>query len=365
MSPELLNIFGILGTPVIIWALWSSTRLARANRKGTAGVDVAAYGLLPRAELDPTRDSPPVPEVVEAVKAAREGDWRPGADLLAAAGQEWDLRWDRLCALASVASQDDRWLSAWQAERPKDPDAAAVYAQALLYRAGDVRGAGLAKDVPAERMAQFQQLLPASLYAAQEAAALAPHDPSPWVTMVAAARGLVLPHEEFRQLWSELTARAPHHFFGHLEALQYWCAKWCGSDQLAYRFAKEAAASAPAHTLLSVLPLMASFEQALQGPGLMPFAGRNSKSTINALLDAVSAAPADDPRLPLARHTLAAALAQAGRGREALEQFRLLEPWVGAQPWTYHRDPVAAFDRARAIAILRAGRRSATAARSA
>ena len=111
--------------------------------------------------------------------------------------------------------------------------------------------------------------------------------------------------------------------------------------------------------------LLAKMLQALQGPGLMPFAGRNSKSTINALLDAVSAAPADDPRLPLARHTLAAALAQAGRGREALEQFRLLEPWVGAQPWTYHRDPVAAFDRARAIAILRAGRRSATAARSA
>lgn len=214
-------------------------------------------------------------------------------------------------------------------------------------------------------MAQFQQLLPASLYAAQEAARLAPDDPSPWVTMVTAARGLALPHDEFRRLWNELTARAPHHFFGHLNALQYWCAKWCGSDRLAHRFAQEAAASAPAHTLLSVLPLEASFERALQGPGPVPLAGRNPKSEIDAVLNAVAAVPADDPRLPLVRHPLAAALVLAGRGREALEQFRLLEPWVGAEPWTYHADPVAAFDRARALAVLRSGKRPATAARSA
>ncbi|MFF4792839.1 hypothetical protein ACFY2M_24385 [Streptomyces sp. NPDC001276] len=354
----LQNILSVLGIPILIWALWSTTRLARANRRGTAGIDVAAYGLLPRAELDPARGGPPVPEVAEAVRAVREGDWRPGAALLAAAGQEWDLRWDRLSALASVASHDERWLSAWRFERPKDPDAAAVYAQALLYRAWDARGGGWAKDTPAERMAEFHQLLTSSLYAAQEAAALAPRDPSPWVTMVTAARGLALPHEEFRPLWNELTARAPHHFSGHLNALQYWCAKWCGSDRLAHRFAQQAAASAPAHTLLSVLPLEASFERALQGPGPVPLAGRNPKSEINAVLNAVAAAPADDPRLPGVRHVLAASLVLAGRGREALEQFRLLEPWVGAEPWTHHADPAAAFDRARALAVLRAGKRS-------
>ncbi|MEU2596384.1 hypothetical protein [Streptomyces hirsutus] len=365
MPPVVQNIFIALGIPVLIWAVWSTLRLARANRRGTAGIDVAAYGLLPRAELDPARGGPRVPEVAEAVRAAWEGDWRPGAALLAATGQDWDLRWDRLSALASAASQNDRWLSAWRAERPEDPDAAAVHAQALLYRAWDARGDGWAKDVPAERMAWFRQLLPASLHAAQEAAALAPRDPSPWVTMVTAARGLALSHEEFRRLWSELTARAPHHFFGHLNALQYWGAKWCGSDRLAHRFAQEAAASAPAHTLLPVLPLEASFERALQGPGPVPLAGRNPKSEIDAVLNAVAAAPTDHPGLPLVRHVLAAALVLAGRGREALEQFRLLEPWVGAEPWTHHADPVAAFDRARALAVLRSGKRSATAARGA
>ncbi|MEV6738543.1 hypothetical protein AB0N14_17085 [Streptomyces sp. NPDC051104] len=94
----------------------------------------------------------------------------------------------------------------------------------------------------------------------------------------------------------------------------------------------------------------------------MPLAGRNPRSAIDAVLGATAAALATDPRLPLVRHTLAAALVLAGRGREALEQFRLLEPWVGAEPWTYHADPVAAFDRARALAVLRAGKRSVAAA---
>ncbi|MGF1237403.1 hypothetical protein ACQSME_09095 [Streptomyces sp. 2-6] len=355
--PPLLQYTAIaIGLPVLAWALWSSVRLARANRKGTAGMDVAAYGLLPREELDATQYGPTAPEVADATLAVRQGDWRPGAALLAAAGQDWDRRWYRLTTLARVAAEEEAWLHAWRTERPDDPDAAAVHAQALLYRAWHARGEGYAKDTSADRLARFRQLLQAAFEAARTAASLAPHDPSPWVTMVTAARGLVLPHEEFRRIWGELTARAPHHFYGHLNALQYWCAKWCGSDRLAHRFAREASASAPPQSLLAVLPLEAAFERALQGPGPVPLAGRHTKSELDAVRAALAAVPADDPRVPLVRHRLAAALTLAGKGAEALEHFRLLEPWVGAEPWTFHGNPVAAYDRARALAIEKAGR---------
>ncbi|WP_236240825.1 hypothetical protein [Streptomyces sp. CC228A] len=70
----------------------------------------------------------------------------------------------------------------------------------------------------------------------------------------------------------------------------------------------------------------------------------------------MAAAAPGDPRLPYVRHILAGALVVAGRGREALEQFRALEPWVGAEPWTCHPDPAAAFDHARAVAVYRSGR---------
>jgi hypothetical protein len=357
MPPLLQYIAIVIGLPVLAWALWSSARLARANRNGTAGMDVAAYGLLPREELDASEYGPTAPEVADATLAAREGDWRPGAALLAAAGQDWDRRWYLLTSLAHVAAEEEAWLHAWRTAQPDHPDAAAVHAQTLLYRAWRVRGDGYAKETSADRLARFQQLLQAAVEAARTAAALAPHDPSPWITMVTAARGLVLPHEEFRHLWAELTSRAPHHFYAHQHALQYWSAKWCGSDRLAHRFAQEAAASAPPQSLLSVLPLEAAFERALQGPGPVPLAGRHSKSELDAVRAALAAVPADDPRVPLVRHRLAAALTLAGKGAEALEHFRLLEPWVGGEPWTYHANPVAMYDRARALAIVKAGKR--------
>ncbi|MFC8078991.1 hypothetical protein ACFUN8_26060 [Streptomyces sp. NPDC057307] len=36
------------------------------------------------------------------------------------------------------------------------------------------------------------------------------------------ALGLGYPHREMHVLWSEITARAPHHFDAHSSALQYW-----------------------------------------------------------------------------------------------------------------------------------------------
>jgi hypothetical protein len=103
MPPLLQYIAIVIGLPVLAWALWSSARLARANRNGTAGMDVAAYGLLPREELDASEYGPTAPEVADATLAARQGDWRSAAALLATAGQDWDRRWRRLAALARGA----------------------------------------------------------------------------------------------------------------------------------------------------------------------------------------------------------------------------------------------------------------------
>ncbi|WP_344605400.1 hypothetical protein [Streptomyces glaucus] len=92
-----------MGLPVLARALWSSARLARANRNGTAGRDVTAYGLLPREELDGTEHGPTALECADATLAARQGDWRPSAALLAATGQDRDRRWRRPAALARGA----------------------------------------------------------------------------------------------------------------------------------------------------------------------------------------------------------------------------------------------------------------------
>ncbi|NEC93204.1 hypothetical protein G3I71_47480, partial [Streptomyces sp. SID12501] len=92
--------------------------------------------------------------------------------------------------------------------------------------------------------------LPAAMAAAQRAADLAPADPGPWVVMITAARALSYTHSRFADLWRNLTLRAPHHPAAHWQAMQYWFAKWHGSDELMIEFAGRAAAQAPAGSLL-------------------------------------------------------------------------------------------------------------------
>jgi hypothetical protein len=54
------------------------------------------------------------------------------------------------------------------------------------------------------------------------------------------------------------------------------------------------------------------------------------------------------------RHLLAAFLLRAERFQEAVEQFRAVDGYAGAAPWSYDADPAAAYaaQRARALAGL-------------
>lgn len=53
----------------------------------------------------------------------------------------------------------------------------------------------------------------------QQAIEAAPDDPTAYECMVVIARGRSWPHERMEALWSEYTARKPHGFDGHQQAL--------------------------------------------------------------------------------------------------------------------------------------------------
>ncbi|MFE1558096.1 hypothetical protein ACFW6V_24350 [Streptomyces sp. NPDC058734] len=354
----LTNIITAVGLLVLLWAVVNTTRLAVRNRKAR-NFDAAAYGLVPRERLDCRRSGPPSdePALHSAVEAALRGEWEPAAGLLAdtAERQDWAERWRVVEAFADLAVEDERWLRIWRAKRPQDADPVVVHAHALLLRAWAARGERTIDQTSAEQVALFRELLPTAMYAAQEAARLAPLDPSPWVTMVAAARGLGLSHDEFRGLWSEVTRRAPQHYDAHWHALQYWCAKWHGSHRLMFDFAKQAAASAPAGSLLSGVYLHAVYEATLQD-GDAAYRTWVTKTALARVQADLAQARPEDRRLPAIRHLYAAVLVKTGRYAEALAQFRLIGGWCGAAPWTDARDAAAAFDHARGLAALHSGR---------
>ncbi|KUL23408.1 hypothetical protein [Streptomyces regalis] len=301
----------------------------------------AKLGFLPAEQLDTDHGYAPDPRTTAAKEAVRAGDWKAGAEFLAEAGRDWQERDRRSGALAREAVKDDAWLLAWKSERPKDADAALVFAQSLIYLAWEIRGAAYAKYTTQEQAAGFHRVLGQAREACAHAQALAGDDPCPFIVEIPLAKGLGHSHQKFEELWAEIVRRDPHHLAAHSSALQYWCAKWRGSHELAESFARAAAEKGQPGQLLSVLPLEAYVEYEMAHDDLEQDEFYKRPVVVAAvdaaLVDvaAASAANPDDRRLPQVRHLLASLLFWQDRYEAAVEQFRLIDGYIDALPWWY------------------------------
>ncbi|MFE3827124.1 hypothetical protein [Streptomyces sp. NPDC059092] len=352
------NLLPVIAVAVLAF-LWFRNRRSGAS-DASAPVKQSArsveLGLLPLDQLDEHHAARPVPELTGALKAARNGSWQPAADLLAATGTDWDRRSSYAYSLGEAAAKGDGWLVAWEKARPDDPDAAVVRARGTVILAWRQRGGQWAAQTSSEQFDAFHTTLARSQEEIARAAELNPRDPTPYVTEIWTGIGLGYPHEEMRRLWTELTALAPNHYAAHYSALQYWCAKWRGSDELAREFAARAAAGAPPGSLMSAFPLIAWYEALLKDSAETPD-HRNPEMTalVDAALIDAAAAPADHPHLAELRHLLAHFLSEQGRYDAALEQFRLVDGYVEALPWRYYGDARLAYTAAREKAVRKAG----------
>ncbi|GGU82569.1 hypothetical protein GCM10010260_13990 [Streptomyces filipinensis] len=347
----LLWILGILALPVVIAAVWFTgvfvKELFSPSPPGPDEAEQAAQrlGLLPAEEQDTEHAAPLPEEWSAAVTAVRGGDWRPAAELLGDIGRDWERRSTVTALLGTIAAEEDAWLLAWEAARPEDPDAAVVRVQSTVHLAWELRGSLLAENTTREQFDGFHRMLAAAREEVARAAALNPDDPTPYIVEIWVALGLGYSHAEMDKLWAQITTRAPHHYGAHYAALQYWCAKWRGSEELAFEFAERAAAEAPLGSLLTVLPLVAHFEHD-SSTGVAADGTPEMVARVDAgLADAAAAAAADPGRPGLAqlRHLLAFYLHLQDRHEAALEQFKLVDGYVDAVPWSYRGDGAAAY----------------------
>ncbi|MFF4784571.1 hypothetical protein ACFY3E_25095 [Streptomyces griseorubiginosus] len=367
-------VLGVIGLPLLALGLYFLKAIVQGALEGWRGADdgsgengseqdadqpyelpaaAAALGMRPPEEQN--RDSAaPVPAVLAAaVAAARSGDWQSAADLLdaTAAGRDWENRSFHSWWLADMAADDDTWLLAWESVRPDDPGAALVRARSTVALAGKIRGAKQAKYTTAEQFAGFRRVMEQSREHHARAAELAVEgDPVPYIGRISTALGLGDPHIEMERIWKEITERDPHHYEAHYMALQYWCAKWRGSEKLAREFAAEAAEKAPPGSLMTVFPLIAHFEHD-ESDTTDADRTPEMRALVDALLADVTAADPAHPRLAEARHMLAYYLSLQDRDEAAVEQFRLVDGHVDALPWRYRADPAAAFCRMRDLSV--------------
>ncbi|WP_171164017.1 hypothetical protein [Streptomyces sp. I05A-00742] len=321
---------------------------------GTAVDPSYGHGFVPPERLD-VRLPGPDPELLAAVEEARRTqDWKPAAELLARtpADSNAELRWQRVQTLAGAAAQElaetpgtgGMWLRHWRVVAPKDAGGAAVQAEFLVQQA--------LRDPSSQ---DYRMILEEARTVCAEAALLAPGDPVPYIVELNIARGLGASEAEFQSAWETVLSRAPQHMGAHLVALRYWSAKWHGSQERADAFARQAAAAAPEGSLLPALPLFAVHDH-LPDINLVRslYDSVVVRQAVEAAQYAVAHAPAHHPVLPHVRHLLVWFLVNAGRYPEALEQLRAVDGHIGAIPWTYEQDPVAAYTayRARAVAGL-------------
>ncbi|MEU2063096.1 hypothetical protein [Streptomyces sp. NPDC013455] len=345
-------ILGILAVPTLLFVLWLAWVFLKEffSPSPADGAEEAAsaqkLGLLP-AERQNTDLAAPLPERwTAALTAVRGGDWQPAAELLAAIGRDWERRSSAAYLLAECAAEEDTWLLAWEAARRDDPDAAVVRARSTVILAWKLRGAKTAQYTTREQAEGFHRTLASARDEIARAAALNPDDPTPYITEIWVALGLGYPNAKMDQLWAEITARAPHHYEAHFSALQYWCAKWRGSERLAMEFAERAAAAAPPGSLLTALPLIAHFEHDDSEDTAADNTPEMRARVEAALADAAAADPAH-PRLPELRHLLAFYLHLQDRNEAALEQFKLVDGYVDALPWRYRGDKAGYFCQVR------------------
>ncbi|MFD7133068.1 hypothetical protein [Streptomyces sp. NPDC059894] len=334
-----LWILAILAVPTLIvfgWLAWVFLRefFSPSHDEDAAAEAAGKLGLLP-ADRQNTEHAGPLPAGwAAALSGVGGGDWHAAAELLRGIGRDWDRRSMAVGLLGGLAAEDDAWLLAWEAAHPDDPDAAVVRAGSTVTLAWRIRGAKRADHTTQEQFAGFHRMLHRSRDEMARAAALNPDDPTPYVTETSVALGLGYPHSEMDKLWAEITARAPHHYEGHWRALQYWCKKWRGSEQLAMEFAEQAAAKAPLGSLLTVLPLIAHFEHDDSDDAEADRTPEMVARVDAGLADAAAADPAH-VRLPELRHLLAYYLSLQDRDEMAIEQFRLVDGHVNALPWRY------------------------------
>jgi hypothetical protein len=313
------------------------------------GGRTAVEGELSPGEIIPADPIGDDVDLADALAAARRGEWHQAAALLGATG-DVDVRYERLWILAQESIHDSQWVEEWFAARPTDPIVHTVRAELAMQRAWAARGAASANQTGEQQFRAFFTGLDQAQRLAEKAVELAPHDPSPWATLVQMARGQQVSQEEFERRVQELFARAPHHVQGSFAVLQTLCEKWMGSTDAMFGVARELAAEAPDGSAVCLLPVMAHVEHHLHlegDRGGPPAAARHmtsgaTRTELRACVARWMAGPDGEPQLGArmyAHNLVAYAFWLADDPDGARPHLEAIGRALNEFPWLYSGEP--------------------------
>ncbi|WP_051796892.1 hypothetical protein [Catenuloplanes japonicus] len=298
--------------------------------------------------IDDAHGDPAARTLIDALSAR---DWRVARDVLQAT-TEPDARAYLMEAAADVGGVQD-WIGEWVRAEPDSTLPVLVRGCHAVFWAWEARGAASADRTSQDAFREFHRRLRTAEHLLADVASRDPGDVTSRAWLVASARGTQAGKDVAQARFDEVVKRHPHHVVAHEHRLQYLCAKWFGSHDEMFAFARAATASAPAASLLPELIAVAHLEKWLALPNDEDAAYITSAEVRDEIVAAAEKSVLHPSFVPppgwVPRgNTFAMVLELSDANAHAARVFDLLGDRVSDWPWTYRtRNAVSAFTTAR------------------
>jgi hypothetical protein len=337
------------------------------RKPGTAGPSPAPPSP-PAAPAAPAEPPPPPVQPLAGDPTAHRikddlalGRWQDFHDFLAAI-RDWERRRFYLDkALDGLTGVPD-WMQQWVAARP---DSALPYlfrGMLLIDWAWDARGGGWAKTVQEDAWAVFHGRLVQADRDLARAAALDEADPTPHAKGLVVAKGLSLGLPEIKRRFGEVTRRDQWFAGAYYQMVECVAAKWAGSHEEMFGFARWTTGSAPDGSPLHRVVATAHLERWLYLPRDTENGAEVRKTyfrreEVRAEIRQAALRSVYSPRyVPNGftasdRNLFAMCFGLMGDYAAQLDQMSLIGPLIQAAPWQYQGSPGRIYERARTAAL--------------
>lgn len=195
-------------------------------------------------------------ELLRAALALVSGDLGPALDFLAATRDQpyrRELAVDVLGAAGNVVLPA---LLDAEEERPEDVNLLLLLGAAQSIAGWQSRGAARAKHTSEEQFGGLTKFTARARQTLQRAAMLDPDDVAPWAALMAVALGAPTHRNEAAEVYEEVVKRVPDLVNATMRRLQSVAAKWYGSHDEMFAFARAGIVGLPdGHPLLALVPI--------------------------------------------------------------------------------------------------------------
>jgi hypothetical protein len=288
-------------------------------------------------EIDPCQGDP----AARFLRAALERrDWPTARDFLSSITDRDDHAF-YLSICGDVAGVQD-WIPRWVAAEPRSTLPRLVQGVHAVYWAWEARGAAYADQTPQSRLQLFFHRVVFADNCLDEVAQRDPHDTTARAFLLNSGIGRQVDINEQGRRFTEVVRRHPHHKWAHGAMQQYLCAKWHGSHEQMFAFARQAARNAPAGSPLHGAIAEAHLEKYVDLGRAGASAGYLEQPEVTAELMAAAERsvlhPAYErrPGWPRLHNTFAFVLHRADQYQEAYRLYQEIgDDHITEHPWDY------------------------------